>query len=73
VNLDWEQTVSTTGTGLIMLFNEKGKYKDKQFADKDSGTRPCHSNKTSRSTFYLNEMRILAIPFTFFNSKRKIA
>jgi hypothetical protein len=71
LNLGWKQTVSTTGTGLSMLLNEKGK--DKQVASKDSETRPSRSNKTFRCTVYRNDRQIRAIPFTFFNSKIKIA
>ena len=71
LNLDWKQTVSTPGTGLSMLLNEKKK--DKQVASKDSETRPSRNNKTFRCIVYRNDKQVRAIPCTFFNSKRKIA
>jgi hypothetical protein len=71
LNLDWKQTVSTTEKNLSMLLNDNGK--DKQVADEDSETRPSCSNKTFRCTVYRNDKQIRALPFTFFNCKRKIA
>jgi hypothetical protein len=71
LNLDWKQTESTTETDLRMLLNENGK--DKQAAEEDSEMRPSRSKKTFRCTVYLNDKKLRALPFTFFNSKRKIA
>jgi len=67
--LGWKQTESTTETDLRMLLNENRK--DKQAADEDSELSPSRSNKTLRCTIYLNDKQIRAIPFTFFNRKKK--